>query len=182
MRMLVRQNKYFSNLYPQTLKMGHSCGASIEVVNSNLVKETKGVKHIDYNDNINNVDDDYGYFYDLDVNDNKIIIIENIPLNNNYSINNILHLYTFNPPRSEEKLSIKDDTHSTFEICNVLNNYFNKCYPDNYVYQKKDDDIEENKKNENNELIEKYNELYIIFNIILITSTSIVILYFIFTM
>lgn len=100
------------------------------------------LKHIDDNDN----NDEYGYFYDLDINDK--IIIENIQLNGNS--NN-----------------------------NITNNYINRFYIYNYIDQKKDDDITEN---ENNEILEKYNDLYFVINIIFITAGVILLLYFVFTM
>jgi hypothetical protein len=61
MRMLVRQNKYFNNL-----------------------------KNIDTND-YDESDKDYGYFYDLDINDNTILI-EKIQLSENPQ-NNIINNY-----------------------------------------------------------------------------------------
>jgi len=61
MRMLVRQNKYYNNL-----------------------------KNIDTND-YDDIDKEYGYFYDLDINDNAILI-EKIQLCENPQ-NNIINNY-----------------------------------------------------------------------------------------
>ena len=109
-----------------------------------LVRQSKysNLKYIIDNDN----NEDYGYFYDLDISDK--IIIENIPLTGN--------------------------SHN-----NITNNYINRYYVYNYLDQKKDDDIE---NNENNEILEKYNDLYFVINIIFITASGIILLYFVFTM
>lgn len=109
-----------------------------------LVRQSKysNLKYIVDNDS----NEDYGYFYDLDIFDK--IIIENIPLTGN--------------------------SHN-----NITNNYINRLYVYNYLDQKKDDDITEN---ENNEILEKYNDLYFVINIIFITASGIILLYFIFTM
>lgn len=109
-----------------------------------LVRQSKysNLKYIVDNDS----NEDYGYFYDLDISDK--IIIENIP-------------FTLN-------------SHN-----NITNNYINRYYIYNYLDQKKDDDITEN---ENNEILEKYNDLYFVINIIFITASVIILLYFVFTM
>ena len=111
-----------------------------------LVRQSKysNLKYIVDNDN----NEDYGYFYDLDISDK--IIIENIPL--------------------------------TCNSHNNISNNINRHYVYNYIDQNKDDDIENNENNENNEILEKYNDLYFVINIIFITASGIILLYFVFTM
>jgi len=80
------------------------------------------------------------------------------------------------------ELDIIDHDNTDIEqVKSTVTNY-NKYYVYNYNYNynnKKDDDVDEPKEfNEINELIEKYNDIYFLIQLCLITSTGGILLYF----